>query len=42
MNIHGRTQNHIIDFIGYIFASNETIEIRLHIDGYMLCGYIYM
>lgn len=30
------------DFIDYIFGATETIEIRLHIDGYMLFGYIYL
>lgn len=30
------------DFIDYIFGATTTIEIRLHIDGYILCGYIYI
>lgn len=30
------------DFIEYIFNSEESVMIRLHIDGYSLNGYIFL
>lgn len=30
------------DFIEYIFSATETIEIRLHIEEFVLSGYLYI